>query len=201
MKINQDYNIVLVHQFFATVVFGDGEDIPLTWMLGSDVCRSSFREFANHLGYSFAGATAATGLRMHIEGVAYNKKSLKPLYGKLAPHAKKKEVVLGEAYELKTRYNISLCLFRENIAPSAGNLDANRGGLVNLLAYSHEVFMGGEEGEAEPIDVMDFIYKKMYDTVITKKKTLVFSPYVMLLLIAQQTAYPLLTTHLIPTSL
>jgi hypothetical protein len=25
MKINQDYNIVLVHQFFVTVVFGEGE--------------------------------------------------------------------------------------------------------------------------------------------------------------------------------
>jgi hypothetical protein len=30
MKINHDYNIVLVHQFFAMVVVGDGEDIPLT---------------------------------------------------------------------------------------------------------------------------------------------------------------------------
>jgi hypothetical protein len=116
MKINQDYNIVLVHQFFATVVFGEGEDIPLTWMLGSDVCRSSFHEFSNHLGYSFAGATAATGLRMHVEGVAYNKRTLKPLYGKLASHAKKKEVVLCEAYGLKTRYNILLCHLLETIS-------------------------------------------------------------------------------------
>jgi hypothetical protein len=61
----------------------------------------------------------------------------------LAHHAKKKEVVLGDAYGLKTRYNILICLFRENIAPSAGNLDAICGSLVNLLAYSHEVFMGG----------------------------------------------------------
>jgi hypothetical protein len=42
MKINQDYNVALIHQFFATVVFGDGEDIPMTWMLGNDVSRSSF---------------------------------------------------------------------------------------------------------------------------------------------------------------
>jgi hypothetical protein len=157
MKINQDYNIVHVHQFFATVVFGDGEDIPLTWMLGSDVCRSHFCEFAHHLGYSFAGATTATVLRMHVECVAYNKKTLTPLYGNLAPHAKKKEIVIGDTFGLKIRYIILLCLFRENIAPSTGNLNAIRGGLVNLLAYSHEVFMGGEEGEADPIDVMDFI--------------------------------------------
>jgi hypothetical protein len=75
-------------------------------------------------------------------------------------------------------------------------LDAIRGGLVNLLAYSHEVFASGEEAEVEPIDVMDFIYKEMYDTVITKKKTLVYAPYVMLLLIAQHTEHPLITTHL-----
>jgi hypothetical protein len=36
----------------------------------------------------------------------------------------------------------------------------------------------------------------MYDTVITKKKTLVYAPYVMVLLIAQHIAHPLLTTHL-----
>jgi hypothetical protein len=62
MKINQDYNVALVHQFFATVVFGEGEDIPMTWILGNDVCRSSFREFANHLRYSFVGANTASGL-------------------------------------------------------------------------------------------------------------------------------------------
>jgi hypothetical protein len=67
------------HPFFAIVVFGEGEDIPMTWMLGNDVCRSSFREFPSHLGYAFAGANTASGLRMHVEGMAYDKKTLKPL--------------------------------------------------------------------------------------------------------------------------
>jgi hypothetical protein len=48
---------------------------------------------------------------------------------------KAKKIVVGDSYGLRTRYNTLLCLFRENIAPSAGNLDALRGGLVNLLAY------------------------------------------------------------------
>jgi hypothetical protein len=178
------------------LVFGEGEDIPMTWMLGNDVCRSSFREFAGHLGYDFAGANTASRLRMHIEGVAYDKKTLKPLYGKFAPSAKRKEIVLGDAYGFKTRYNILFHLFRENIAPSAGNLVAICGALVNLLAYSHEVFVSGEEAEVEPIDVMDFIYKEMYDTMNTKKKTPIYAPYVMLLLIGQHTEHPLLTTHL-----
>jgi hypothetical protein len=171
MKINQDYNVAPIHQLFATVVCGDGEDIPMTWMLGNDVCRSSFRDFVVHLGSSSVGANTASSLRMHVEGVAYDKKTLKPLYGKLAASAKRKEVVLGEAYGFKTRYNILIRLFHENIAPSAGNLDAIHGGLVNLLAYSHEVFVSGKEAEVEPIDVMDYIYKEMYDAVITKKKT------------------------------
>jgi hypothetical protein len=121
---------------------------------------------------------------------------LKPLYGKLAASSKKKEVVLGEAYGFKTRYNILIRLFRENIAPSVGNLDAIHGGLVNLLAYSHEVFVSGKEVEVDPINVMDFIYKEMYDTVITKRKTPVYAQYVMLLLLVQHTEHPLLTTHL-----
>jgi hypothetical protein len=57
-------------------------------------------------------------------------------------------------------------------------------------------FVSRQEAEMEPIDVMDFIYKEMYDTVITKKKTSVYAPYVMLLLIAQHTKHPLITTHL-----
>jgi hypothetical protein len=58
------------------------------------------------------------------------------------------------------------------------------------------VFVSGKEAKVEPIDVMEFIYKDMYDTVITKKKTPVYAPYVMLLLIAQHTEHPLLTSHL-----
>jgi hypothetical protein len=100
------------------------------------------------------------------------------------------------SYGLKTRYNILLCLFHENIAPSEGNLDAIRGGLVNLLAYSHEVSVAGQEVEVEPVDIMDFIYKETYDVVITKKKNPVYVPYIMVLLKAQQTRHPLLTTNL-----
>jgi hypothetical protein len=56
---------------------------------------------------------------MHVEGVAYNKKTLKPLYGKLATYVKKKEIVLGDSYGLKTCYNILLRLFHVNIAPTS----------------------------------------------------------------------------------
>jgi hypothetical protein len=93
------------------VVFGEGEDIPLTSMLGIEICCSSFRDFAPLLRYPFVGPNTLSGLRMHVEGVTYNKKTLKPLYGKLARDAKRKKIVLGDAYDLKTRYNILLRCF------------------------------------------------------------------------------------------
>jgi hypothetical protein len=88
------------------MVFGEGEDIPLTSMLGIEICRSSFREFAPLLGYPFVGLNTLSGLRMHVEVVAYNKKTLK-----LARDAKRKEIVLGDAYDIKTCYNILLRCF------------------------------------------------------------------------------------------
>jgi hypothetical protein len=52
-------------------------------------------------------------------------------------------------------------MFRASIAPQAGNFDAIRGALVNLLAYSHEVYCKRETAHVEPLDVMDFIHKEM----------------------------------------
>jgi hypothetical protein len=78
MELKQDYNILLVHQFFATLVFGDGEELPMTWMTGDHVIQSNFIEFAKELGYPFKGNHVPCGARMHLSGVAYNKKALAP---------------------------------------------------------------------------------------------------------------------------
>jgi hypothetical protein len=129
---------------------------------------------------------------MHLSGVSYNKKALAPLYGKLTKDAidQGKKIVVGNSYGLRTRYNILLRLFHENIAPSAGNLDALRGGLVNLLAYSHEVFCKGQEAQVEPIDVMDFIHREMYECILSKKAP-VYAPYVMKLIKRKSPNYTL----------
>jgi hypothetical protein len=44
---------------------------------------------------------------MHLSGVAYNKKALAPLYGKLTKDAvdQGKKIIVGESYGLRTRYN------------------------------------------------------------------------------------------------
>jgi hypothetical protein len=54
------------------------------------------------------------------------------------------------------------------------------------------------EAKVEPLDVMDFIYKEMYDVVITKNKSPLYAPYIMKLLIAQQTRIALITTNRTP---
>jgi hypothetical protein len=192
MQLKQDFNILLVHQFFATLVFGDGEELPMTWMTGDQVVQSNFIEFAKELGYSFKGNHEPSGARMHLYGVAHDKKVLAPFYGKLTKDAidQGKKIVVGDSYGLRTRYNLLIHLFCENIAPGAGNLDALCGGLVNILAYSHEVFCKGEEAQVDPIDVMDFIHREMYECILSKKAP-VYAPYVMRLIKRKMPNYTL----------
>jgi hypothetical protein len=80
MKIQENYNITLVQQFFATLVFGDGEEIPMTWMTGEELCHSNFIDFSALLGYEFRGANTPCGARMHVDGEYYEKNKLAPLY-------------------------------------------------------------------------------------------------------------------------
>jgi hypothetical protein len=87
-------------------------------------------------------------------------------------------------------------MFRASIAPQAGNLDAIHGGLVNLLVYSYHIYCQGEAATLEPLDVMNYIYKEMYECIVNKK-TPVYAPYVMKLIIAQQTNHPLVRTNLV----
>ena len=46
----QDYNISAIQQFYAIVVFGEDEDVTLTWMTGPAKCVSSMKRFAEILG-------------------------------------------------------------------------------------------------------------------------------------------------------
>ena len=156
--IQQDYHIPAIQQFYATVVFGDDEndDIPLTWMTGVVKCESSIKRMAELLGYEFKGASEPVGARMHHEGFAYDKARLAPMY--------EKEESVGTNKDLKRDYNIMLRMFRCNIAPQAGNVDAIRGGLVNLLYQAYKVHHHGPTCSGYEIDVMDFIKCEIYHT-------------------------------------
>ncbi|KAM0923776.1 hypothetical protein ACQ4PT_005302 [Festuca glaucescens] len=173
-----DYNIKLVQQFFATLVIGKEENIPLTWMTGDRRCESDFSRFANLLGYDFISAEDPCGARMHTPGVAPLKAEMTPLYLSDA-------FTPGKTYGLNRLFNTLLCIFRNNIAPEARNLDDIRGGLVNLLVYANRVLTGIEEGtaaELEPLDVMDFIFNEIKEC-IEGRKVPVYAPYIMILLI------------------
>jgi hypothetical protein len=127
---------------------------------------------------------------MHVDGEYYEKKKLAPLYS-----GNDKKIVIGGTLGLSQRSNVLLRIFRASIAPQAGNIDAIRGGLVNLLAYSHEVYCKGETAEIEPLDVMDYIHKEMYDCIVNKKTPL-YAPFIMKLILAQHLNHPLLKANL-----
>jgi hypothetical protein len=190
MKIQEHYNITLVQQFFSTLVFGDGEEIPMIWMTGEELCQSNFIDFSALLGYESRGATSPSGMRMHVDGEYYEKKKLSPLY-----IGNDKKIVIGGTLGLSQCSNVLLRIFRASVAPQSSNIDAIRGALVNLMAYSHEVYCKGETAEVEPLDVMDYIHKEMNDCIVNKKTPL-FAPFIMKLILAQHLNHPLLKANL-----
>ena len=117
-----------MHQFFATIQFGEDEDVKLTWMTGPIKCEYSMTRFGELLGYQFNKGLDGVGRIMHTEGVHYEKGKMAPLY-----HDR---TAVGSNKGLLPTFNILLRMFRCNIAPQAGNVDAIRGGLVNLLIHS-----------------------------------------------------------------
>ena len=161
MVEQQDYDIPIIHQFFATVVFDNDDLRSFQWMTGPVSYRSNFREFGELLGYGYAGAEIESGTRMHVAGVDPDKGKLLPLYGSRG--------VPGKARYLKQLYNILLRMFRENIAPQAGNLDDIRGGLVNLMYHAHQTYLEGPEAENRAVDVMDFIHSELVHAILEKK--------------------------------
>ena len=104
--MQQNYDIKLVHQFFATVQFGEDEDVKLTWMTGPVKCESSMTRFGELLGYAFNKGEDGDGRIMHTEGVHYEK-------GKLAPLCRDKAAV-GSNKGLLPTFNILLHMFRCN---------------------------------------------------------------------------------------
>ena len=174
MTLKQNYDIKLVHQFFATVQFGKDEDVTLTWMTGPIKCVSSMTRFGELLGYVFHRGEASQGRIMHVDGLHYEKRKMSPLYLNKAS--------VGTNKDLLPTFNILLRMFRYNIAPQAGNVDAIRGGLVNLLLHSYEVLKAGVNCQGYEIDVMDFIKCEMH-WAVHEMKNPVYAPYVMKLIV------------------
>ena len=166
MQIKEDYNVDLVQQFFATLVFGNKPEIDFQWMSGGRKHKSNFVKFAQLLEYPFEDANTPSGERVHTIGQEYSKSRLAPLYGI-------SDFVPGKTNGLRQLYNILMRLFRENIAPSSGNADDIRSGLVNLMYYAHKVYINKSDCHPrvmKKLDVMYFIYQEMYLGIQDKQK-------------------------------
>jgi len=182
MEIPCNYSIHMVHQFYATVVFDKTPARGMTWMSGNQKLSANFHDFADALEfdghrYGFSRNNKASGKRMHIQGAAYDKNEMRDLYDDNG--------LIGSTKGLLPTYDILLRMFRHSIAPSGGNNDEIRGGLVNLMVYAHEVLMEDDpEPNSFPIDVMDFIFNEMYDAVMGRKVP-PYAPYIMRLIKAK----------------
>ena len=53
MVVQQDYDIPIIHQLFAIVVFDEDDLRSFQWMTGPTTLRSNFKEFGVLLGYDF----------------------------------------------------------------------------------------------------------------------------------------------------
>src|SRR3954464_8043754 len=153
----------------------------MVWMIGTTRCMATFHDFANVIFETFHGVSTPVGQRMHSAALGENKLKLAPLYD---------GGVVGGSKGLKTLYNLMLRIFHHTIAPSAGNDDAIRGGLVNLLYHTHRIFNAGPEADAAPIDVMDFIFEEMFHAILYKKSP-PYAPLVMRLINSHEHDSPL----------
>jgi hypothetical protein len=72
-------------------------------------------------------------------------------------------------------------LFWENIDPSGGNNDAIWDVLIELLGHAHDCYSCTDDTMNFKIDVMDFIFNKMYNAMIGRN-TVPYAPYIMLLI-------------------
>ena len=174
MVTQQNYTIKIVQLFFATVEFGNDEDVTLTWITGPIKCVSSMKRFGELLGYAFRHGEEPKGIIMHVEGLNYEMRRLPPLYANKAS--------VGMNKNLLPTFNILLCMFHYNIAPQVGNVHAIRGGLVNLIHHSYEVRNAGVNCQGYEIDVMDFIKCELHWAMHEMKNPL-YAPYVNKLII------------------
>jgi hypothetical protein len=167
-----DYDPQLILQFYATLSFIGDDDRTFKWMTGTCYCESSFTRFAALLGYPFGGPTNPVGHRIHSP-LLVDKNQLCDLYGPKG--------IVGEVAGLLPLYDLLVCIFRENIAPSGGNNDAVRGSLVDLLIFAHECAKSTDPDADFSLDVMDFIFNEMFDAMVSRG-SLPYAPFIMMLI-------------------
>jgi hypothetical protein len=166
MRLQHDYSVPLIQQFYSTLAFKKDEARTMMWITDTTPCEANFHMFAELLGYPFRA-----GIRLHGP-TPPDKDSLGDLY---FVHGK-----VGTITGLLPLYDQLLRFFRNNIAPSGGNRDAIRGALVSLLALAGECAEDEEEKDYV-VDVMDYIFHEIHDAMVSRT-TMPYAPYIQLLI-------------------
>ena len=115
------------------------------------------------LGYPFEGGHRLHGPQRTDKDVLYD------LYTENG--------VVGTITGLLPIYDQLLRFFRATIAPSGGNNDALRGTLVDLLRLSCECAQDGDETKDFTVDVMDYIFREIFDAMVSRT-SMPYAPYI-----------------------
>ncbi|KAK1628842.1 hypothetical protein QYE76_003157 [Lolium multiflorum] len=169
MELTKDYDVGLIHQFYATVHFDSDEAKTFRWMSHDKLLESNLAKFGSALGYPRLPGVDENGWRCHDSSFSQPREVLEPLYIKGWG-------IPGKSADLLPTWDIMLRVYRETIGPKGGNLDELHLYEVDLMANSF-----AKMGTGEKLDVMDYIYNEMWSCVMEKKLPS-FAPYIMKLI-------------------
>ena len=166
MSVNCDFDVQLIHQFYATVHFGEDDARTLTFMCRDELFQVPWRTFCNAIGYDDTGLEGRGGIRPHDHPESMPKEKLAPLYIR-------GRGIIGESKDLVKVYDIMHRVFRNVLLPKVGNQDEIHGYLVDLM-----VAMKTKVGSGETFDVSNWLWHEMYNMVIYRKVP-IYAPFVM----------------------
>ncbi|KAK1630688.1 hypothetical protein QYE76_005003 [Lolium multiflorum] len=169
MELTKEYDVEMIHQFYATVHFDTDEAKTFRWMSHEKLLESNLAKFGAALGYPRLPGVDANGWRCHDSSFSQPREVLEPLYIKGWG-------IPGKSADLLPTWDIMLRVYRETIGPKGGNLDELHLYEVDLMANSF-----AKRGTGEKIDVMDYIYNEMWSCVMEKKLP-AYAPYIMKLI-------------------
>ena len=75
MSINCDFDVQLIHQFYATIHFSTNDARTLSFMCRDELFQVPWRAFCNALGYD-TSLTGNGGIRPHDRATSMNKEKL-----------------------------------------------------------------------------------------------------------------------------
>ena len=154
MTVNCDFDVQLIHQFYATVHFGNDDARHLSFMCRDEFFHVPWRAFCNALGYDDTGLAGNGKIHPHDRAHSMHKEKLAPLYidGR---------GLIGESKDLEKVYDIMHRVFRNVLMPKVGNQDEIYGYLVDLLVAMKTQVVSGAT-----FDVPKWLWEEMYNMVM-----------------------------------